>query len=76
MLHHSSFVAALLSRWRVAARNLVAWLPFVLVPATMWIHEILPFVAGIVVVFLTGISLLLPKRGLQDRLAGTWSVPR
>jgi hypothetical protein len=25
---------------------------------------------------LTVISLALPERGLQDRLAGTWPVPR
>ncbi|HEY5912442.1 MAG TPA: protein kinase [Verrucomicrobiae bacterium] len=64
------------SRWRVTARNLVAWLPFVLIPATSRIHETLPFVVGVGVLFLAGISLLLPKRGLQDRLTGTWPVPR
>ena len=64
------------SRWRVTARNLVAWLPFVLIPATSGIHEILPLIVGLLVIFLTAISLLLPKRGLQDRLLGTWLVPR
>ena len=64
------------SRWRVTARNLVAWLPFVLIPATVKLHEILPLIAGLAVIVLTAISLLLPTRGLQDRLAGTWPVPR
>ncbi len=64
------------SRWRVTARNLVAWLPFVLIPVTMKIQELLPLLAALAVVVSTAISLLLPTRGLQDRLAGTWPVPR
>lgn len=32
--------------------------------------------AGSLVVILTIISILLPKRSLQDRLAGTWLVPK
>jgi hypothetical protein len=28
------------------------------------------------VILLAGISLLLPGRGLQERLVGTWPVPR
>ncbi len=64
------------SRWRVTARNLVAWLPFALVPATMWVLEILPFMVGPVVVLAAVVSLLLPDRGLPDRLARTWPVPK
>jgi uncharacterized RDD family membrane protein YckC len=64
------------SRWRITARNLVAWLPFLLIPAALSINELLPIIVGLVVICLTATSLLLPKRGLQDRLAGTWPVPR
>jgi eukaryotic-like serine/threonine-protein kinase len=64
------------SRWRVTARNLIAWMPFVLIGATLRIHEIMPVIVGPVVILLTGISLLLPRRGLQDWLAGTWPAPR
>jgi len=64
------------SRWRVTARNLIAWLPLALVPASMYVLEILPFIAGPVLVLAAVVSLLLPDRGLPDRLAGTWPVPR
>lgn len=64
------------SRWRVALRNGVAWLPLVLIPVAATIHETLPLIVGPIAILLTVISLLLPKRGLQDRLAGTWPVPR
>jgi hypothetical protein len=70
------------SRGRVAWRNLVAWLPFVLFP----LHLTLPTAVagpGAAVLLVAGfgaalalISTLLPQRGLQDRLAGTWPVPR
>jgi hypothetical protein len=36
----------------------------------------LPIVAGAAVFGLAAVSILLPVRGLQDRLAGTWPVPR
>jgi hypothetical protein len=73
---------ALASRWRVTARNLVAWLPFLLVPLLarlltpalgrdLGLVVTASFVAGLAL-----ISLLLPGRGLADRLAGTWLVPR
>ena len=64
------------SRWRIAARNFIAWLPFALIPATLRIHPILPIIVGLIAMILAVISLLLPKRGLQDNLAGTWPVPR
>jgi eukaryotic-like serine/threonine-protein kinase len=62
------------SRWRVTARNLIAWLPFLLLPSR--INEAWPIMLGPCVVVLAVISLLLPRRGLQDCLAGTWPVPR
>ena len=30
----------------------------------------------VAVLLLTALSVALPQRGLQDRLAGTWPVPR
>lgn len=73
---------ALASRWRVTARNLAAWLPFLLIPLLarlltpalgrdLGLVVTASFVAGLALV-----SLVLPGRGLADRLAGTWLVPR
>lgn len=70
------------SRWRVASRNLLAWLPFLLLP--VGVKLLLPMLGGNgamrVMVCLSGglalISALLPKRDLADRVAGTWPVPR
>jgi len=64
------------SRWRVTLRNLIAWFPFPLLPAAFRINEFSPLLVGPCVVLLAAISVLLPKRGLQDWLAGTWPVPR
>jgi eukaryotic-like serine/threonine-protein kinase len=64
------------SRWRVTARNLIAWLPFLLVPSRVGSNEFLPLLLGPCVVVLVVVSLALPRRGLQDWLAGTWPVPR
>ncbi|MBU6402277.1 MAG: RDD family protein, partial [Verrucomicrobia bacterium] len=64
------------SRWRVTARNLVAWLPLVLVLPGAWFDPRLPLGVGALVLLLAGVSLLLAHRGLQDKLAGTWPVPR
>jgi hypothetical protein len=70
------------SRWRVAWRNLVAWLPFLLLPAGV---KLLTPVLGVngSMVAVVGLSAalaltsaLLPKRDLPDRVAGTWPVPR
>jgi hypothetical protein len=73
---------ALSSRLRVAWRNLLAWLPFLVLPAGV---KLLAPVLGMngstvaVIGLSAGLALasaLLPKRGLADRLAGTWLVPR
>jgi hypothetical protein len=71
------------SRWRVAWRNLVAWLPFLLLPAgvklltpMLGVDGALVGAFGLSVVLPLITSALLPKRGLADRLAGTWLVPR
>jgi eukaryotic-like serine/threonine-protein kinase len=70
------------SRLRVFARTAITWLPVLLAPFVMrfvaWIPPalagtpwwMLGMVAGAVVVAIT------PARGVQDRIAGTWVVPR
>jgi serine/threonine protein kinase len=70
------------SRLRVLARTAITWSPVLLVPfmmrfvplSTHGLDEtpwwMLAMVAGVVVVALT------PTRGVQDRIAGTWVVPR
>ena len=70
------------SRWRVTARNVAAWLPFVLQPSgiallspTLGPVGALFSVAGLCAA-LALVSVLLPSRGLADRMVGTWPVPR
>lgn len=70
------------SRWRVMARNLVAWLPFLLSPAGTRLLIPPVGVTGALLVMtslcaaLALASVFLPTRGLADRLCGTWLVPR
>jgi hypothetical protein len=69
-------------RWRIAWRNLIAWLPFLLiVPSAKWLTPALGESGSIILALsvsggLALLSTLLPSRSLQDRLAGTWLVPR
>jgi eukaryotic-like serine/threonine-protein kinase len=73
---------ALASRWRVALRNMLAWLPFLTLPFT--VSLLAPAIGLTTSMLLLGgmcailaiASALLPGRGLADRLAGTWPVPR
>jgi hypothetical protein len=74
------------ARWRVLARTAIAWSP-ILVPAVLSTAR-----GGIAdgpwgLMFVFGVALILqlagavfaiarPSRGFQDRLAGTWIVPR
>lgn len=71
------------SRWRLVWRSLVAWSPFVLMPflmplaGTFHINAIfvfallgLPYIVGIYM------TIYRPSRGIHDRAAGTWLVPR
>jgi hypothetical protein len=70
------------SRWRVLVRTALTWSPILLVPIIRpFADRALPGVEWIPLLIL-GISLgaiailLTPPRGLQDRIAGTWVVPR
>lgn len=71
----------LASRLRVFWRALVAWLP-VIVGLALWIsmsnkHSAYTQALGwLIAGGLALISAALPERGLPDRLAGTWPVPR
>lgn len=69
------------SRGRVFWRSVVAWSPVVgavmLGGAAMTMKSLpLTWLVLVLMIGLTVCSLLLPGRGLQDRLAGTWPVPR
>jgi hypothetical protein len=68
------------SRLEVTGRNLLAWLPFILFPvvegrlaSVVGLNGAILLAAGGAMA-LAAISALLPQRGLQDRLAGTWPV--
>jgi hypothetical protein len=78
------------SRPRVFWRSLVAWSPLALLPLlvglALWgfmpsgreytASGLTPFLTLAIYIPLVIWSTLMPKRGLQDRLAGTWLVPR
>jgi uncharacterized RDD family membrane protein YckC len=73
---------ALASRLRVFWRALLAWCPLfvaLLIPVfhPRWLGPIDASTFSVSLVLASVLlSLLLPERGLQDRLAGTWPVPR
>ncbi|HSA01237.1 MAG TPA: protein kinase [Candidatus Paceibacterota bacterium] len=78
-VHRTGRVA---SRWRVTARNIVAWVPFLLQPigvvllaSQLGTLGALLLISGLCAALALS-SILLPKRGLADRVAGTWLVPR
>ena len=70
------------SRLRVFSRAVLAWSPLLLV----WLVVVMlkmplgTFGAVLLASLLTSglaiLSVALPQRGLPDRLAGTWPVPR
>ncbi len=66
------------SRLRVFWRALLTWSPFLVALACKGLFSVstvtLFSLAAICV--LTAVSVALPERGLADRLAGTWPVPR
>jgi tRNA A-37 threonylcarbamoyl transferase component Bud32 len=69
------------SRLRVLARTVIVWAPIIV---TLVIVRMTPSVTGVAIwvpallVLLAGaiVTILRPERGIQDRLAGTWIVPR
>ena len=69
------------SRLRLFWRSLVVWVPtlpvFIVSVIGMAKHSAwLPWLALALLGVLAAVSVALPQRGLQDRLAGTWPVPR
>ena len=69
------------SRLRLFWRALVTWSPslmlFIVAVVGMAKHLTWqPWLVAALLCVLTVVSVLLPQRGLQDRLAGTWPVPR
>jgi uncharacterized RDD family membrane protein YckC len=69
-------------RWQLLWRAIVTWCPLALAGVLYGaVHLALGAIAGILIagMFLAtivAVSLALPRRGLQDRLAGTWPVMR
>jgi len=69
------------SRLRLLWRALVAWgpvLPLFMVAVLAFAKQLTwqPWLALALLGMLAVVSVALPQRGLQDRLAGTWPVPR
>ncbi|HOX56408.1 MAG TPA: protein kinase [Candidatus Paceibacterota bacterium] len=69
------------SRLRLFWRAIVTWSPvfpvFVLAVLSFAKHSVwAPWLALVLLGLLAAVSVALPTRGLQDRLAGTWPVPR
>jgi hypothetical protein len=70
------------SRLRLFWRGLIAWAPVLVWPlAFAWLRPVAGITgAAILLISLAGvvalISSLLPRRGIQDRLAATYLVPR
>jgi len=70
------------SRLRVFWRSVVAWCPLVGVPLVFKLVQFAlgglaaGLIAAVIILALGIISVALPRRGLPDRLAGTWPVPR
>jgi uncharacterized RDD family membrane protein YckC len=72
----------LASRVRVLWRSLVAWSPLIATPFIVGFSKVFSntttgmIIAGSLCAGLTVVSIILPKRGLPDMLAGTWPVAR
>jgi hypothetical protein len=69
------------SRLRLLWRAMVTWSPvapvFGVATAALQTHWVwAPWLALALLGLLAAVSLALPTRGLQDRLAGTWPIPR
>jgi eukaryotic-like serine/threonine-protein kinase len=68
------------SRLRLLWRAVVAWAPlvpvFILSVVALVSHWVWPAWAAVALLgLLSAVSVALPKRGIQDLLAGTWPVP-
>ena len=76
----------LASRWRGLARAAIAWSPILLPLLVVFVLEglgghlpdMIPVFAVALVIQCAGaiVAIAHPARGLQDRVAGTWIVPR
>jgi hypothetical protein len=65
------------SRQRALLRAVVAWSPSVgFILAISLDSVLLPTAAMLMILAGAGMAVLTPERGLQDRLTGTWLVPR
>jgi hypothetical protein len=66
------------SRWRLLARILLTWSPLLVDLALTPVLGTVKAEAIMFALFALGViwTLLDPQRGLPDRLAGTWAVPR
>ena len=66
------------SRLRVLSRTAAAWAPVLIVAAAATSSGASWFSYPCLLLLLAGavIAILSPERGIQDRLAGTWIVPR
>jgi eukaryotic-like serine/threonine-protein kinase len=70
------------SRWRIILRSVIAWAPVYVAPLLFSV-VVNPLgqapavaIAGSLVCALTVLSIWLPRRSLQDRIAGTWLIAR
>ncbi len=74
------------ARWRVLARAAIAWAPILAVVLVVFVFRRsglgdvgLAITSGLALLVMLGgaiVAIRQPSRGLQDRLAGTWIVPR
>jgi hypothetical protein len=66
------------SRRRVFWRALLTWSPFLVALAFKGLFSLstVTLFSLSAICVLTAVSVVLPERGLADRLAGTWPVPR
>ena len=78
---HARRDGARASRLRLLWRAIVVWGPVFLVFSVTMLALVKhltwqPWLALALLGLLAAVSLVLPRRGLQDYLAGTWPVPR
>lgn len=64
------------SRFRVLVRTAATWVPLMIVPPASSPAHWLTYLCLLMLFAGAGVAILSPERGIQDRLAGTWIVPR